>query len=107
MGRPSGLGGRRVSLGRMRRSEHCGNHQPRPVLTAQNVCQGLLDEHIFLIYDFTIFTKSQEVKLLLPNSRRINRGGHDMKSIVDACKAHAVTDLVMLSETRGVPDAMI
>jgi U3 small nucleolar ribonucleoprotein protein IMP4 len=30
-----------------------------------------------------------------------------MKSIVEACKAHGVTDLVLLSETRGVPDALI
>jgi len=45
--------------------------------------------------------------LLLPNSRRINRGGHDMKSIVEACTAHGVTDLILLSETRGVPDSMI
>uniref|UniRef100_A0A914MAG3 Brix domain-containing protein n=3 Tax=Meloidogyne TaxID=189290 RepID=A0A914MAG3_MELIC len=50
---------------------------------------------------------AKEIKLLLPNSRRINRGGHDMKSIVEACTAHGVTDLILLSETRGVPDSMI
>lgn len=38
------------------------------------------------IYSF-IF---KEVKLLLPNSRRINRGSHDIKSITDACKANGV-----------------
>jgi U3 small nucleolar ribonucleoprotein protein IMP4 len=47
------------------------------------------------------------MKLILPNSRRINRGGHDMKSIVEACRSHQITDLVLLSETRGVPDALI
>uniref|UniRef100_A0A183C1B1 Elongin-C n=1 Tax=Globodera pallida TaxID=36090 RepID=A0A183C1B1_GLOPA len=50
---------------------------------------------------------AKEIKLLVPNSRRINRGEHDIKHIVEACKANAVTDLVMLGETRGVPDSMI
>ncbi|KAL3114271.1 hypothetical protein niasHT_014115 [Heterodera trifolii] len=50
---------------------------------------------------------AKEIKLMLPNSRRINRGEHDIKHIVEACKANAVTDLVMLGETRGVPDSLI
>lgn len=50
---------------------------------------------------------AKEVKLLLPNSRRINRGSHDIKSITDACKANGVTDLILLNETRGVPDSLI
>jgi len=50
---------------------------------------------------------AKEVKLIIPNSRRINRGGNDIKSIVNACKANSVSDLILLSETRGVPDSMI
>jgi len=52
-------------------------------------------------------TFAKEIKLLFPNSRRINRGSHDIKSITGACKANGVTDLVLLSETRGVPDSLI
>jgi len=52
-----------------------------------------------------IFAK--EIKLLFPNSRRINRGGHDIKTIVEACKSNGVTDFILLNETRGVPDSLI
>jgi U3 small nucleolar ribonucleoprotein protein IMP4 len=50
---------------------------------------------------------AKEVKLLFPNSQRINRGGHDIKSFLQACKANDVTDVILLSETRGVPDSLI
>jgi U3 small nucleolar ribonucleoprotein protein IMP4 len=53
----------------------------------------------------TQFTK--EMKLVFPNSQRINRGNHVMKEIVDACRANDVTDLIVLHEHRGVPDGMI
>jgi len=52
-----------------------------------------------------IFAK--EMKLVIPNSRRINRGSHDIKGIVKACEANGVTDFILLNETRGVPDSMI
>jgi len=52
-----------------------------------------------------IFAK--EMKLVIPNSRRINRGSHDIKGIINACKANGVTDFILLNETRGVPDSMI
>lgn len=44
---------------------------------------------------------------MFPNSQRINRGGHVMKEIVDACRANEVTDLIVLHEHRGQPDGMI
>lgn len=50
---------------------------------------------------------SKEMRLVFPNSQRINRGGHVMKEIVDACRANEVTDLVVLHEHRGQPDGMI
>jgi len=50
---------------------------------------------------------AKEMRLVFPNSRRINRGGHDIKGIVNACKANGVTDFILLNETRGVPDSMI
>lgn len=50
---------------------------------------------------------AKEMKLVFPNSQRLNRGNHVIKEIVDACKANAVTDLVILHEHRGVPDGLI
>ena len=49
----------------------------------------------------------QEVRLLFPNSQRINRGNHVIKDIVEACRANDVTDIVVLHEHRGEPDGMI
>ncbi|KAF9006482.1 anticodon-binding protein [Cyathus striatus] len=51
------------------------------------------------------FTK--EMRLVFPNSTRINRGNYVVKELADACRANDVTDLIVLHEHRGVPDAMI
>ncbi len=45
----------------------------------------------------------KEMKLVLPNSERINRGNYVIKDIVDACRANDVTDIVILHEHRGEP----
>jgi len=50
---------------------------------------------------------SKEIKLLFPNTQRINRGSHDIKGIADACRGNGVTDIIFLNETRGTPDSMI
>lgn len=43
------------------------------------------------------------MRLVFPNSQRINRGNYVMKDIVEACRANEVTDLVLLHEHRGQP----
>lgn len=53
----------------------------------------------------TQFTK--ELRLIFPNSQRINRGGTVIKDIVDACRANDVTDLCIVHEHRGEPDGLI
>lgn len=45
----------------------------------------------------------QELRLVFPNSYRINRGNYVMKELVEACRANEVTDLVMIHEHRGIP----
>ncbi|CAE6465880.1 unnamed protein product [Rhizoctonia solani] len=50
---------------------------------------------------------SKEMRLVFPNSTRINRGNYVVKELADACRANDVTDLVVLHEHRGVPDALI
>lgn len=50
---------------------------------------------------------AKEVKLLLPNSQRMNRGKYESKQLIEACHANQVTDFIVLHETRGRPDAMV
>lgn len=47
----------------------------------------------------------QEMRLVFPNSHRINRGNYVVKELAEACRANDVTDLVVLHEHRGVPGA--
>jgi len=50
---------------------------------------------------------AKEMKLIFPNSQRINRGKYEMKKLVEACRSNDVTDFIVLHETRGVPDALV
>lgn len=50
---------------------------------------------------------AKEMKLILPNSQRLNRGNYILKDLVEVCKSNDITDLVIFNETRGEPDGMI
>ncbi|XP_074594764.1 U3 small nucleolar ribonucleoprotein IMP4 [Brevipalpus obovatus] len=50
---------------------------------------------------------AKEIKLIFPNSQRINRGNYEMKKLMEACRSNDVTDFIILHETRGKPDGMI
>jgi U3 small nucleolar ribonucleoprotein protein IMP4 len=50
---------------------------------------------------------AKEMKIVIPNSTRINRGAHRVDELVSVCKESDFTDLVVLQETRGEPDGMI
>ncbi|XP_061753121.1 U3 small nucleolar ribonucleoprotein protein IMP4 isoform X1 [Nerophis ophidion] len=50
---------------------------------------------------------AKEVKLLFPGAQRMNRGNHEVPALVQASKANNVTDLVIIHETRGQPDALV
>jgi len=50
---------------------------------------------------------SKEMKVMIPNSIRINRGTHRVDELVEVCKTSDFTDLVVLQETRGEPDGLI
>jgi len=52
-----------------------------------------------------MFTK--EIRLVIPNSQRINRGGYELGQLVGACRANGVTDLLIIQEHRGEPDGLI
>lgn len=45
------------------------------------------------------------MRLVFPNSYRINRGNYVVKDLAEACRANDVTDLIVLHEHRGTPGA--
>lgn len=49
----------------------------------------------------------KELKLIIPNAQKINRGKYELKQIVQACKANEVTDLIIVHEHRGVADNIV
>lgn len=49
---------------------------------------------------------SKELKLIFPNSIRVNRGGQVLKAVVDVCHSNDVTDLIIVHEHRGVPNGL-
>ncbi|KAF9058019.1 anticodon-binding protein [Panaeolus papilionaceus] len=50
---------------------------------------------------------AKEMRLVFPNSHRINRGNYVVKELAEACRANDITDLIVFHEHRGIPDAMI
>ncbi len=49
----------------------------------------------------------QEIRIIIPNSIRVNRGNIVLKDIIKACKENDFSDLIILHENRGNPDGMI
>ncbi|KAH8999302.1 Brix-domain-containing protein [Lactarius akahatsu] len=72
---------------------------------------GIMDPKIILTTSRDPSSKllqfSKEMRLVFPNSYRINRGNYVVKDLAEACRANNVTDLIVLHEHRGTPDAMI
>jgi U3 small nucleolar ribonucleoprotein protein IMP4 len=50
------------------------------------------------------FTK--EIRLMLPNSTRMNRGGIAVSQVVEAARRDNFSDVVVISESKGVPDSI-
>ncbi|KAH9825334.1 anticodon-binding protein [Melampsora americana] len=50
---------------------------------------------------------SKEMRLIFPNAHRVNRGTYVMGEIAAACRANAITDLLIIHEHRGIPDALV
>ncbi|THD22689.1 U3 small nucleolar ribonucleoprotein IMP4 [Fasciola gigantica] len=71
-----------------------GTEDPRVVITTSRSPSSRLKE----------FTK--ELRFLIPNATKINRGNYQNKDLIDACLSKQITDLVIVNETRGVPDTL-
>ena len=50
---------------------------------------------------------AKELRLIFPNSQRLNRGSYEYNQLMDACRANNVTDFIVCHENRGVPDGII
>ncbi|KAG0522545.1 hypothetical protein BDA96_07G046500 [Sorghum bicolor] len=49
----------------------------------------------------------KELKVVFPMSQRMNRGGQVISEIVESCRSHNITDLILVHEHRGQPDGLI
>ncbi|XP_072973805.1 uncharacterized protein [Typha angustifolia] len=49
----------------------------------------------------------KELKIVFPNSTRMNRGGQVISEIIESCRAHEFTDVILVHEHRGEPDGLI
>ncbi|KAJ6802383.1 U3 small nucleolar ribonucleoprotein IMP4 [Iris pallida] len=49
----------------------------------------------------------KELKFVFPNSTRMNRGGQVISEIIESCRAHEFTDVILVHEHRGVPDNLV
>lgn len=50
---------------------------------------------------------SKELKLIFPNSNRVNRGKLQIKELMESSRGSGVTDIVIVHEHRGEPDGLI
>jgi U3 small nucleolar ribonucleoprotein protein IMP4 len=53
----------------------------------------------------TAFAK--EVRLVVPNAQRLNRGGMLLSELVEAARTHDFSDVIILHEHRGEPDGLV
>ncbi|EMG48100.1 U3 small nucleolar ribonucleoprotein IMP4 [Candida maltosa Xu316] len=49
---------------------------------------------------------SKEIKLMFPNSLKLNRGNYIISDLVGTCNRVQVSDLIILHEHRGVPSSL-
>lgn len=50
---------------------------------------------------------AKEIKVLVPNSTRINRGNNRVDNLMDSCRQSEFSDVVIVQETRGEPDGLV
>ncbi|KAG8927216.1 snoRNA-binding rRNA-processing protein imp4 [Tulasnella sp. 419] len=85
--------------------------EPRTHIDDEYQRAGIMDPKIVLTTSrdpsSRLLQFAKEMRIVFPNSHRLNRGNYVVKELADACRANDVTDLVIIHEHRGVPDALI
>lgn len=69
--------------------------EPKILITTSRDCSNRLQQFM------------QEMRIIIPNSFKLNRGGMVIKEIIEIAKEKEFTDVVLLHENRGQPDGMI
>eukprot|EP01132_Coremiostelium_polycephalum_P001391 gene1391-1758_t len=83
----------------------------RPSIDDEYARAGINDPKVFITTSrdpssrLTQFAK--ELKMIFPNSQKMNRGAHVIKELVDASRSNDVTDLVIVHEHRGEPVGLV
>ena len=72
-----------------------GQYDPRVLITTSRSPSSRLSQF------------AKELRLVFPNATRLNRGGYTMEELAAAARANGITDLVVVHEHRGVPDALV
>ena len=72
-----------------------GQYDPRVLITTSRSPSSRLSQF------------AKELRFVFPNSTRLNRGGYTVSELAAAARANGITDLVVVHEHRGVPDAMV
>eukprot|EP01120_Amphizonella_sp_Union-15-10_P005655 TRINITY_DN169_c0_g1_i1.p1 TRINITY_DN169_c0_g1~~TRINITY_DN169_c0_g1_i1.p1 ORF type:complete len:289 (-),score=43.83 TRINITY_DN169_c0_g1_i1:180-1046(-) len=50
---------------------------------------------------------AKELSDVIPDATRMNRGQHSIRQLTESCRNHNVTDLIIIHESKGIPDGMI
>ncbi|CAK0780418.1 hypothetical protein CVIRNUC_005047 [Coccomyxa viridis] len=74
---------------------HAGERDPKVLITTSRDPSSRL----------TQFAK--ELKLVVPNAQRINRGGQIISELVNTCRSYDFTDIIIVHEHRGEPDGLV
>ncbi|KAH9469763.1 hypothetical protein MJO28_004378 [Puccinia striiformis f. sp. tritici] len=92
-------------------SKDAGNSEPLTHIDDEYDRAGIEDPKILITTSRNPSSKllqfSKELRLVFPNAHRVNRGTYVMGEIASACRANGMTDLIMIHEHRGIPDAMV
>lgn len=92
-------------------SKNVGNNEPLTHVDDEYDRAGIEDPKILITTSRNPSSKllqfSKELRLVFPNAHRVNRGTYVMAEIAGACRANAITDLIMVHEHRGIPDALV
>jgi len=92
-------------------SKDSGNSEPLTHVDDEYDRAGIEDPKILITTSRNPSSKllqfSKELRLVFPNAHRVNRGTYVMSEMANACRANGMTDLIMVHEHRGIPDAMV
>lgn len=69
--------------------------EPKIIMTTSRDCSNRLQQFM------------QELRLIFPNSYKLNRGNLVLKELVEIAKEKEFTDIILLHENKGQPDGMI